>query len=151
MAASASGGSEFDPRAIELVDGADGYSAEAVFSNPTTYTYDDLIMLPGYIDFTTADVKLETKLTRNITLNVPFVSSPMDTVTEVRNLLLADWVKIGHQEITISMHSTKWPSQWHFKEALASSTPISHRKSRQRRYAFNTPSASIRSFAHLVA
>jgi len=87
MAASAAGGSDFDPRSIELVDGADGYSAEAVFSNPTTYTYDDLIMLPGFIDFTTADVKLETKLTRNITLNVPFVSSPMDTVTEVRKNL----------------------------------------------------------------
>ena len=87
MAASAAG-SDFDPRSIELVDGADGYSAAAVFSNPTTYTYDDLIMLPGFIDFTTADVKLETQLTRNIKLNLPFVSSPMDTVTEVRNFLL---------------------------------------------------------------
>jgi hypothetical protein len=85
MAASASGGSQVDPRSIELVDGADGYSAKAVFSNPTTYTYDDLIMLPGYIDFTTGDVKLQSKLSRNITLNVPFVSSPMDTVTEVSN------------------------------------------------------------------
>lgn len=39
-------------------------------------------MLPGYIDFATDAVDLSTQLTRNIKLNMPFVSSPMDTVTE---------------------------------------------------------------------
>lgn len=44
--------------------------------------YADVILMPGFIDFPTNDVKLEGQLTRNIKLNVPMISSPMDTVTE---------------------------------------------------------------------
>jgi len=46
------------------------------------YTYDDLIMMPGHISFGLGDVDISSQLTRNIKLQVPFVSSPMDTVTE---------------------------------------------------------------------
>lgn len=45
-------------------------------------TYTDFIVLPGYIDFPASKVSLQTKVTRNVTLNTPFISSPMDTVTE---------------------------------------------------------------------
>lgn len=45
-------------------------------------TYDDLIFLPQYVDFGVGDVSLGTQLSRNIRLNIPVVSSPMDTVTE---------------------------------------------------------------------
>lgn len=62
----------------------DGFSAEQVFTQITGYTYNDIILLPRYIDFDTKDVSLKTQLTRNITLQLPFVSSPMDTVTEER-------------------------------------------------------------------
>src|ERR1043166_640244 len=60
----------------------DGLDAETLFATGNGLAYDDLIVLPGYIDFAAADVRLETSLTRNIRLKRPLVSSPMDTVTE---------------------------------------------------------------------
>jgi IMP dehydrogenase len=42
----------------------------------------DFLVLPGFIDFQASTVSLQTKITRNVTLNTPFLSSPMDTVTE---------------------------------------------------------------------
>ena len=45
-------------------------------------TFDDVLLLPGYSEVTAKDVSLATKLTRNISLNLPLVSAAMDTVTE---------------------------------------------------------------------
>ena len=60
----------------------DGYSLKEVFDSKIGYTYDDLIILPGYIDFSSDEIDLTSHLTKRIQLKVPFVSSPMDTVTE---------------------------------------------------------------------
>jgi IMP dehydrogenase len=60
----------------------DGMDASTLFSSGAALAYDDLIVLPGYIDFAASDVRLDTALTRNIRLKRPLVSSPMDTVTE---------------------------------------------------------------------
>ncbi|GAB4852983.1 hypothetical protein Ancab_017172 [Ancistrocladus abbreviatus] len=60
----------------------DGFPADKLFNQGYSYTYDDVICLPHYIDFPTDSVQLATKLTRNISLSLPCVSSPMDTVTE---------------------------------------------------------------------
>src|SRR5476651_1683860 len=47
-------------------------------------TFDDVLLQPGPSDVLPKDVNITTKLTRNLQINVPIVSSPMDTVTEGR-------------------------------------------------------------------
>ena len=47
-------------------------------------TYDDVLLLPGHSDLAPADIDMTTRLTREISLNVPLVSAAMDTVTESR-------------------------------------------------------------------
>lgn len=60
----------------------DGFPASHLFSQGTSYTYDDVIFHPGHIFFSAHDVDLSTQITRHIRLRTPIVSSPMDTVTE---------------------------------------------------------------------
>ncbi|SFB95682.1 IMP dehydrogenase [Flexibacter flexilis DSM 6793] len=45
-------------------------------------TYDDVLLLPAYSEVLPRDTKTVTKLTRNISINIPLVSAAMDTVTE---------------------------------------------------------------------
>ncbi len=45
-------------------------------------TFDDVLLEPRYSDFMPAEVDVSTNLTKNIRLKAPFLSSPMDTVTE---------------------------------------------------------------------
>lgn len=47
-------------------------------------TFDDVLLVPGFSDVLPRDVSLKTRLTREITLNMPLVSAAMDTVTEAR-------------------------------------------------------------------
>ena len=46
------------------------------------YSFDDVLLIPNYSDVLPKDVKVSTRLTQNITLNIPIVSAAMDTVTE---------------------------------------------------------------------
>ncbi|KIW09522.1 inosine-5'-monophosphate dehydrogenase [Verruconis gallopava] len=62
----------------------DGLSAQQLIDSKENggLTYNDFLILPGYIGFPASSVTLDTPITKRITLKTPFVSSPMDTVTE---------------------------------------------------------------------
>lgn len=62
----------------------DGLSAEELMDSRVHggLTYNDFLILPGFIDFPASAVSLESKITKKILLKTPFISSPMDTVTE---------------------------------------------------------------------
>ena len=45
-------------------------------------TFDDVLLIPAYSDVLPRTVELKTKFSRNIGLNIPFVTAAMDTVTE---------------------------------------------------------------------
>src|SRR3982074_3114757 len=67
-------------------------------------TFDDVLLDPAYSDTLPKNVDVRTQLTRNIRLNIPIVSSPMDTVTESElAIALAQEGGIGiiHKNMTI--------------------------------------------------
>ena len=67
-------------------------------------TFDDVLLLPAHSNVLPREVELKTKLTRNITLNIPLVSAAMDTVTEARlAIAIAQEGGIGiiHKNMTV--------------------------------------------------
>ena len=47
-------------------------------------TYDDVLVVPAFSEVLPNEVKINSRFTKNITLNVPIISAAMDTVTESR-------------------------------------------------------------------
>jgi len=70
---------------MSLIDdpAMNGWSADKVFSGcQTGFSYDDIFFMPGHVSFETSAVDLSTQLTNNISLRIPLLGSPVDTVTE---------------------------------------------------------------------
>ncbi|WP_319240369.1 IMP dehydrogenase [uncultured Propionivibrio sp.] len=66
-------------------------------------TFDDVLLVPAHSSILPRDVTLRTRLTRNITLNMPLVSAAMDTVTEARLAIAmaqAGGIGIVHKNLT---------------------------------------------------
>ncbi|WP_053972538.1 IMP dehydrogenase [Mangrovimonas sp. ST2L15] len=73
-------------------------------------TYDDVLLVPAYSEVLPREVSIETKFSRNITLNTPIVSAAMDTVTESRMAIaIAREGGIGvlHKNMTIEQQANK--------------------------------------------
>ena len=74
-------------------------------NNKQYLTYNDVLLLPGYSDFSRGDINLCTKLTKKISLKSPFVASPMDTVSESKlaiALAKLGGIAIIHRNLTVS-------------------------------------------------
>jgi len=74
-------------------------------------TFDDVLLVPKYSDITSrSQTNLDTKLSRNISINIPFVSANMDTVTEslmAVAMARAGGIGIIHRFLTIKEQSNE--------------------------------------------
>lgn len=72
---------------------------------PKGYTFDDFLLIPNASSVEPKDVKIETQISRNYRINIPIISSAMDTVTESKMAItLAQEGGLGviHRNMTIS-------------------------------------------------
>lgn len=73
-------------------------------------TYDDVLLIPNYSEILPREVSIKSKISRNISLNVPIVSAAMDTVTEsAMAIAMAREGGIGvlHKNMTIEQQATE--------------------------------------------
>ncbi|MFC4634130.1 IMP dehydrogenase [Dokdonia ponticola] len=73
-------------------------------------TYDDVLLVPAFSEVLPREVSIQSKFTKNITLNVPIISAAMDTVTESRMAIaMAQEGGIGvlHKNMTIEEQAMK--------------------------------------------
>lgn len=73
-------------------------------------TYDDVLLVPAYSDVLPRDVIIQSRFTRNISLNIPIISAAMDTVTESKMAIaMAREGGIGvlHKNMTIQQQAMK--------------------------------------------
>jgi len=87
----------------DLDDWTCGFTASQLMRNGVGIAYDDFLILPRHIDFHYEEACLESRITRDLKIALPFVSSPMDTVTEDRmaiRLALLGGIGIVHYNNT---------------------------------------------------
>ncbi len=75
-----------------------------------SFSFDDVLLLPNFSDVLPKDVSVGTRLTRNISLNIPIVSAAMDTVTEARaSITMAREGGMGfiHRNMSIQSQATE--------------------------------------------
>ena len=73
-------------------------------------TFDDVLLVPDHSDILPKDVDLKTRLTQNLTLNIPMLSAAMDTVTESRmGIALSELGGIGiiHKNLSIQAQAAE--------------------------------------------
>ncbi len=81
-----------------------GKSIKQLMKDSDGISYRDVILLPGFINFPASEVETKTQLSKNISLHVPIISSPMDTVTESKlaiAMALLGGIGIVHSNMSI--------------------------------------------------
>ena len=84
-------------------------------------TFDDVLLVPAHSTVLPADVDLTTRITRDITLNIPLVSAAMDTVTESRlAIAIAQEGGMGviHKNMSIEAHAREVSSVKKFESGV---------------------------------
>jgi len=117
-------------------------------------TFDDVLLVPAHSQVHPRDVKLATRLTRSITLNLPLISAAMDTVTESRlAIALAQEGGIGiiHKNLSIQAQAVEVARVKRFesgvvKDPLAIAPTMTVREviNLQRQHGFSGLPASIK-------
>src|SRR5579872_996062 len=80
------------------------------FPVPEALTFDDVLLLPARSDVIPTEADTQTRLTRNISLNIPIISAAMDTVTESHMAIaLAQQGGLGiiHRNLTIEQQANE--------------------------------------------
>ncbi len=96
-------------------------SASELSNLPVHLTYDDVLLSPNYSDFSRSDIDLTSRATRNISLDSPLISAPMDTVTESKlaiALAQAGGLGIIHRNLTIEDQAAQ------VEKVLAKNLPV---------------------------
>lgn len=103
------------------VNNQDGFTVQELMNSGNGFTYDDFIILPGFTNFPVDEVTLESRLTKNITLKTPFVSSPIDTVTESEmaiGMALLGGIGVIHHNCTIERQAGEVSKVKRFKQGF---------------------------------
>lgn len=73
-------------------------------------TYDDVLLIPAYSEILPREVNIQTKFTKNITINSPIISAAMDTVTEAAMAIAMareGGIGILHKNMTIGQQAAE--------------------------------------------
>ncbi|MDZ4199439.1 MAG: IMP dehydrogenase, partial [Kiritimatiellia bacterium] len=112
-------------------------------------TFDDVSLVTQYSDFLPADADLTTRLTRRISMNIPFISAAMDTVTESRMAIamaLMGGIGIIHKNLSAAEQADMVATVKHYLNGLIAK-PVTFRDNLTLRHVSETCKARGYSFS----
>lgn len=92
-------------------------------------TYDDVTLVTRYADFLPADTDISTRLTGRISLNIPFVSAAMDTVTEAgmaTAMAMLGGIGVIHKNLTPEVQAQQVGRVKHYLNGLIARPVVFH-------------------------
>lgn len=102
-------------------------TAADLASLPEYLTYDDVLLLPNYSEVTPTQTDVSSQLTENITLEIPIVASPMDTVCEApMAIALAELGGYGilHRNFSVEAQVAELKKVWKHTEKVGAAVGV---------------------------